>query len=1145
MDFRPNPEEPYSSIWDIEEKADPLPIESTPCPWNMPQHKGPPSYAKITSQSKLSGPPSVVSNPRPVQKQRITVTDTQMDLERAELNSRMEDTNPWNMQNESWNSATKPLSAYDPQSLESLESESSSSSLSSSIETASSNESSTDQKHSLGTRKTCSSFCETRESPNITHNSYSKSERSANDLLSIDKNNNVCMTNNFSGIDEAHKCINVSTSKSLDVQKTVENPLQTNKTSNAKTTGRGGFGVPTKPRKNIKAESVQKQHKPTDNLSSRDELAELKTNVHFRPGRNTGEKTMSLNKVGFERYTVKRDKGLSKQSVEKQSEDYSEKSVALGLENWDEAIEDFPSDVKQIYSYCLDHVNTPVSRNRVFSEKELVTTHKRELNFKKMEPRPEGVGLDTIPVETREIMKLENDVRKIHLNAIAATPTVSRNTDTKLNTTNLIASEQDIINSRDSHAECIRRLPVLKDLSKSPEIARPTYVIPSDTVAETIPGEQKRNPLEYQKHVDYNKYVNTDLFSLSDKGDQEMEHSNTTGEQKYGHQQGYQKDIMEHHELVCNTTQENVTPDKENIGPEQYMVKEGREKTSTDTADLPSESAIFPDTQTSAAMSTMPSGLPPHLIQAYLQYLTQSATETTTAGQSSGLVGGLLPGLGLGMPVVSPFANPLYTPVMPFGMNPMILNPLLALSLQSQEQLLAGQLGATLSNTCSSDTKVLERTDNEPVDQPVEEEQKQNLERIVDGVGTEYKENSQGPLKSDGEELENTSVNILPLFKNMNIEAQENIKQQHIPLNKRGTCNTMPDQEPLSRLQCSDEQKNHPLKLLEMNTCVARPPGKTENLLPDDSESMRIRRPSKEQTVSLRIPREPSVSSKLHGVQSSPVTDDPAVVRMSAAEIISQTDHKVVQTRSSTLDEDPSVIRYEQKSGSITSPEKAYELDFHLPMNTNEGFPQNYDIMQGWMNDGHNIFKTVMSSSNRDREASSIIADIQRGSNNLNTVFSQQSKSATDVTFTHQSSFRVSGTKQESSLDNLSNQTVRGRGGFGTPSMPRRPQTSISEIETVISNNQSENSYRPSFTTKSLSERFAGIKREGGEGWSSKQLPQRPQAGGDGFSSRRLPPRLLAQREKNQQVKDMLSQIRKEREASEQASDILFFALLN
>ena len=816
----------------------------------------------------------------------------------------------------------------------------------------------------------------------------------------------------------------------------------------------------------------------------------------------------------------------------------TENQLTPETEDWNEEIEDFPSDIKQTYSYSLDHVKVSASKNKVISEKQLIATHKKELHFQKTEPVKEVVDLDVTPVDTPELKKAEIGQRSLATSTAMDSTIVPRNTAVEARNTLVqpnIAPHKT--SPKENHVDSNRRLQVLKDLSKSPKVQKLAQTMAND-------AENKNTELyNYQENQGYcgNQQIETDTF----KSNMKEQTANATVEDHFHEGKVHsinaardevQRELPKTLNTPVNLASRTPTPEKIDEGTVQSVAT----KIVAEPAPVANQTLKSPDTTTTPQPSSdMPTGLPPHLMQAYLQYLAQSGTDAALSAQNTGLMGGLLPGLGvgLGMPMVSPFGAPLYNPMMPFGMNPLMMNPLLAMSLQTQQQQLAGQLGANVTNNASA--VQAENVEVKSVDQTV--------------LKMEMKTDKSDEKEKNEIELEKQE-DLASLLRNMDIQTREVTNEQPIPENKE---RYVQGDLAVTRPNCQDTH----FRNSDIFTDNAMPAGKNENLLPpQDMENIRIRRPSKEQNSTLRIPREPSVSSRLYGVQqSSPVTDDPAVIRMSSAEISGTdtfVDHNRQEMRSGAFDEDPSVIRFEKRSIALNSPVKDTDADPNAAVKA-DGFPQRYD-MSGWMSNGPSIVRTIQNASH---EGERMTSDSQKMStrnfhdpgmnrdstNRFPTPLSIPSRTFTNSQVPSASSEDFGERRPQTS------QPPRGRGGFGTPSMPKRPPPPPATSES--DRDLAQNTARPSFNTRSLSERFAGIKREDGGGQNGRQFPPRPQergdgfgtgqfpprhqTGGDGFSARKLPPRLQAQREKNQQVKDMISQLRKETEASQEAGDVL------
>ena len=839
---------------------------------------------------------------------------------------------------------------------------------------------------------------------------------------------------------------------------------------------------------------------------------------------NTSGQPSMNNRGGFGRPNMKNDSAAlirnaqNENGVQRNSVGFK-KQLAPETEDWDEEIEDFPSNVKQTYGYSLDHMKASSTKNKVISEKQLIETHKKELHYQRKEPSKEVVDLDITPVDsTPDLKKVQKGQRTLPTSTPMVSTCAPRNT--ALEARNTVVSpnkdmphEQTKTGPKESHLERNRRLQVLKDLSKSPEVKK----IARAPVPHNAENKVDSETYNYQGcHSEQNANVEDKVPSI-DTTRNEVE-----------------KELPKPLNQPVKPPNRTTTPEK----TEEVTVEFLEAKNTAQNEPVANQATKTPDSTTAAQqLGDMPAGLPPHLMQAYLQYLAQSGTADTTnpaAAQNTGLMGGLLPGLGigLGMPLVSPFANPLYSPMMPFGMNPLMMNPLMAMSMQAQQQQLAGQLGANVTNNNS-----VGQTENVEVKQAVQTEEIVQEMEIKTNIYVEKEQDT----KTEQRKQENTHENIVPLFSNMDIQAGEFTNEQLMPKDKE-------------HIQCDEavSRPNYPdipVRNPDVFVDNAKPPGKAENLMSQhDVENIRIRRPSKEQGCTLRIPREPSVSSRLYGVHSSPVTDDPAVVRMSSAEVrgtdtfVDQSRHDI---RSGAFDDDPSILRFEKRSAALNSPEKDTDTCCNVPAKADD-IPRRYD-MSGWMSNGPSIIRTIQNASNDGEMASE---GHTTGSFQNPEVYQNSANRFPAPLSIPSRTFVNSQAGAAARQETVDARPPRGRGGFGTPSMPRRP-TATGESD----RDQVQNPARPSFNTKSLSERFAGIKKEDGEGqggrqfppsrpqdrgdgFGAQQYPARYQGGGDGFSARKLPPRLQAQREKNQQVKDMISQLRKETEASQQAGDV-------
>ena len=1187
--FRPGSQQQYSSIWDIDDqKAKQKPLENAPLPVrNIPQPRGPPSYANIARQTSQPAPPPVpYSRYSQTVNEKQLARDTQMDLEREEMNSYTSENKQWKESNNFWNTemtekaehySEKSMPAYVQQTSETAFSvtDSSSSSYYSSVESLEEVEAVTLQKNPSKTQEMTTSMTKQNAVNNISIKPERGNNRCENDLLkselnkakmkssereiNVDQNNNVFESNISSEARNNNSSIGFSASMPLNDKKNLSKGQGLSKDESVlQPSKHGGFGKPLNQRVTHKetSSSVQKQNKPV-NISSTNEPSNFNRNSSAHQETKAGDSNKTVSRGGFGRPKLGADKSKQAQSVtrtavsdqenvKQKHENLPLKSLTPESENWDAEIEDFPDNVMQTYSYGVDHVNFPVRKNRVISEKELVAIHKKELHFKKTDTLPEKIDLDITPVDSPGYSSVQMTPEPNSSGANSVSEPIKKD------------NEQNIAKPTGGQVESGRRLPVLKDLTKSPVHKNQCHASLSNKKSSNVEMQRKDKVLKKPFSNTNEAILPAKMVGKSDEGVLKKKeggadlHAYTlihaeNEDRNFAEQQG--SHISTETNDYCNS-KANMQEQKVSFLDKGHHVKQEEHKpsvvmteghasapyalateakqsmTATQAETNPVTKVETNVATTLASDKSVPTGLPPHLMQAYLQYLAQTGSGDASVGQNAGLLGGLLPGLGVGMPMIPPFANPLYSPFAPFAINPLMMNPLLGLSMQPlQQQLSAGQVSPDQNKTSM-------KTDQAGVEKTSETEHKS--ENIVGIDDADRHENNAVSLnvKPDDKNKGSVMENIVPLFRNLEIQAQKAVREQSALENLV----IKQDQTVLTAFPQADIQKVQPQERSSTNLNVARPKSTSEipgNNLPNEAECVRVRRPNKEQTASLRIPREPSVSSRLYGVQSSPVEDDPAVVRMSSAEISNVhawvDDDNIKQIKSATLDEDPSIVRYEQKSSCISSPEQHYpHVDNVAPdlkyLSLDGGITGNPNLntIKGWMGNGPSIMRVVENSSNeRGIPVSSV--DKQDRLPHTASGINQYSAKRTDTLVLPQT-FPTSQNRE--SVNNAGdkmgdiNPSVKGRGGFGTPSNPRKPVTAG---ETHAGrDNSAQNFSRPEFNTRSLSERFGGIRR----------------GSGDGFSARKLPPRLQAQREKNQQVKDMINQLKKDTEASQQAGDI-------
>ena len=789
----------------------------------------------------------------------------------------------------------------------------------------------------------------------------------------------------------------------------------------------------------------------------------------------------------------------------------SENSLKKETEDWENEIEDFPSNVKQTYSYGVDHVKFPVTKNRIISEKELTNNYKKEIHIRKTEAETKKAVPGIVQQETVKTGNPKADVTAIHITSPS----------TGLRTTGTPQVVEQAL-----QPEPVRRLPVLKDLTKSPDPKVYSRSLGKNNVEKNESESSNASLIvpDTQSQTSVNKIENRPAINIV-KVEQNRETELVVNQKT---------DVKLDQDVKVELPQNEAQPtlnkaDSQSVKP---------------AVDLPTVStATSPNAPTANMAGNMPAGLPPHLLQAYLQYLSQTASDNVVGGQKAGMMEGLMPGLGMGMPLMTPFGNPLYSSMFPFGMNPLMMNPLMAMSAQSQQ--LPGQSTENQLSDQSTDIQLSDQsTENQLSGQSTENQLqgKTTVNQISEQNTTQHTvklERKNNP--DDFKQSENGAKDInkiLPTLTGLKIEKPAEM----IDIGS--------NQEPVQRRQI---QENLPVSHLQTNSESGVSSHSSDNLS-SEVQSVRVRRPSsKDQTATLRIPREPSVSSRLGGgqpppvyksqlsdnlptslkPQSSPEQDDPAVLKMSSSQhssIQAWVDNNLKQIRTG-LDGDPSVLDYEQNPRCVASTEKrdpnqeTFSGQTAIVDTTDKS---NQEKVRGWMGSGPNFLRVIHNTSYKGENADSTERMKPNLQNNYSSGLNQALKNNYSQDLVKRTEMgSVSNKFGQNTYGSASSdrnaepsQTIKGRGGFGTPAMPKKTNTSEGYESVHTMNQQGQNPARLGFSTKSLSERFAGMRR--GEG--------------DGFSARKLPPRLQAQREKNQQVKDMISQLRKDTEENRQAS---------
>ena len=1189
--FRPAAPEPCTSIWDIDDqKSDRTQAESAPLPMQYTQQPyGYTSYANAARQTNQSVTRAFsIARPTQTVNQRQMIekpVDTQMDLERAEMESSAFENGQWNSSYKTRNSdSTKStdslvankMPAYIPQTSDSAFSLSGSSSSSQYSSMESLNESA--QKH-LSNPQVDKVYVK----PNSELKSCNKD--TVGKQIGPDQNNNVLMSKGKVKQGNDVSSVGLVTDESIFSQdKTLDESSQTKDQLIFKPSGRGGFGRPVdkKFKQNSNSVPLQKQSKPIDNIATSkpktlgcqtikpsenqksfseggfgrprtnplkqnqdniEDNSSISSHPKFNADKenkiNTASKKGGFGKPGSNnskqtehiRKKMKPDQQINSTAVQPQSQVFTSAVLTSQTESWDDEIEDFPPDVQQTYSYGVDHVNFPVSKNRTISETEVTKTGKKEIRIKKTETEPKKPEVDIAPNQTLKFRNPEN-----------TNPKIQSFTDNTFSVHSGTAVISNVIKSN-APSESVRRLPVLKDLSKSPDWKKPSHISvleneKNDQVEKAVLRGRQLSPANTSSVIDTHvsgsnqsavKAENVpviDQLKVTGKGE-----NVTKNEEKAFTAEDLKQKVEGPQTVIC---ERNPTLEKETVESKKSQARIDAQKPlaedtkSTAPSSLPSVMAA-PNTA-----GTIPAGLPPHLMQAYLEYLSRTASESSVNGQKLGLMGGTVPGLGMGVPLVPPFGNPMYSPMLPFGMNPLMMNQFLAVSVQAQQQQLTGQLQANGTNSNFSATPSVH--------------QENTLGETGKNIGSNAVKVDNKVHASVSVQPENNSKcieEVVSSFTDMKIESHKEIGEPHIAM-KVKDAPAQSDQETVK----SEQREIQESPALAHSETGSEVEGSTKLSLSSEAQSVRVRRPSsKDQTSSLRIPREPSVSSRLHGpqpnpvirtqsvetqpcsayrVQSSPKEDDPAVLRMSSAQNIAVrewVEDGIRQIRA-TLDGDPSVLRFEQKS-TVAGLEQMnqYQQGSSRParviVDTTD--KSDHEKVRGWMGSGSNYLRVIHNTSYKGENTHTDV-DIKQTVPNVDpSGYNQCVDTGTDAVSCQLAQNSKDPSKSYTADERRpeSNQTVKGRGGFGTPSMPKKPAVT-EEIDPISTDYQSQNPARMSFNTKSLSERFAGMRR----------------GCGDGFSARKLPPRLQAQREKNQQVKDMISQLRKETEDSQQVSSL-------
>ena len=1092
------------------------------------------SYANITRQTNNSASQTYA---RPVQTLRQNESsrkpmDTQMDLERAAMEQDEATDSYWssnlkkNIKISSANSA--PVCVEETSEYAFTPSNSGSSSQYSSLESLDDN-----------AQTQITSQATTNKLPTLIVSSDVSGYRKVVTQTITDKNNNVMSCKNTEEPGNTVRAVDLSSENSSSKQR------MTNESKGqlvSKPPRARGFGNPVDPKVSLDSiqTSAQKQSdnskmglkcktafdgqiaKPTETRKTSDKggfgrprpdtkssSVNIKITKDAEPDAYS-KKGFGKPKSNYSNHAEVSKKVADLQPVPQNKQFNSENSLKKETEDWEDEIEDFPSNVKQTYSYGVDHVKFPVTKNRIISEKELTKNYKKEIHIRKTEAETKKAEPGIDQHKTIKTGNPKADVPAIHITSPS----------TGLRTTGTPQVVEPAL-----QPEPVRRLPVLKDLTKSPDPKVHSRSLGKDNVEKNVSESSSNTSLivpNTQAQISVNKIVNRPALNIV-----KIEQNRET-------------------ELVVNQiTEVKLDQDVKVELPQneaQSTINKADSQSEKPAVDLPTVStATSPNASAANMAGNMPAGLPPHLLQAYLQYLSQTASDNVVGGQKAGMMGGLMPGLGIGMPLMTPFGNTLYSSMFPFGMNPLMMNPLMAMSAQSQH--LPGQstenqlLGQPTENKLSG-----QPTENQLSGQSTEGQLpgQTTVNQILEQNNTQHtvkleRKNSPDDFKQS--EIGAKDINkTLPALTGLKIEKPAeviDIGSNHEPVQGRQI------------------QENLPVSHLQTNSESGLSAHSSDNLS-SEVQSVRVRRPSsKDQTSTLRIPREPSVSSRLgggqpppayksqssdnlptsHQPQSSPEQDDPAVLKMSSSQhssIQAWVDNNLKQIRTG-LDGDPSVLDYEQNPRCVASTEKINPNQDSFSGQTaivDTTDKSNQEKVRGWMGSGQNFLRVIHNTSFKGENADSSERMKLNLQNNypsgqaLKGNYSQDLVKRTEMDSVSNKFGQNTYGSASSDRNAEPSQTIKGRGGFGTPAMPKKTNTSEGYESVHTMNQQGQNPARLGFSTKSLSERFAGMRR--GEG--------------DGFSARKLPPRLQAQREKNQQVKDMISQLRKETEENRQAS---------
>ena len=1103
------------------------------------------SYANIARQTNNSASQTYA---RPVQTLRQNESsrrpmDTQMDLERAAMEQDEAENAPTSSTDSYWSSNLKknikissansaPVCVEKKTEYEFTSSNSGSSSQYSSIESLDDNAQT--QISSQGT---------TNKAPTLIVSSDVSGYRKVVTQTSTDMNNNVLSCKNSEGPRNIVRAVNLSSDNPSSKQR-MQNESKGQLVSKPPRTR--GFGNPVDPK--VSQDSIQTSaQKQSDNskmglqcktavdgqIAKPSETRKTSDKGGFgRPRPDTKSSSLNIKITKDAEPEANSKKGFGKpksnysnhpevskkvadlQPVQQNKQFNSENSLKKETEDWEDEIEDFPSNVKQTYSYGVDHVKFPVTKNRIISEKELTNNYKKEIHIRKTVAQIKKAEPGIVQHET-----IKTGIPKANVPAIHIT-----SPSTGLRTT----STPQVVETA-LQPEPVRRLPVLKDLTKSPDPKVHSRSLGKNNVEKNV-SESSSNPSlivpDTQAQTSVNKIENRPALNIV-KVEQDRETELVVNQKT---------DVKLDQDVKVELPQNEAQP----------TINKADNQFEKPVVDLPTVStATSPNASAANMAGNMPAGLPPHLLQAYLQYLSQTASDNVVGGQKAGMIGGLMPGLGMGMPLMTPFGNPLYSSMFPFGMNPLMMNPLMAMSAQSQH--LPGQSTENQLSGQSTENQLSgQSTENQLSGQSTEDHLpgQTTVNQILEQNTTQHSvklERKNSP--DDFKQSENGAKDINKILPTLTgLKKEKPAEMIDIGSN----------QEPVQGRQI---QENLPVSHLQTNSnSESGVSAYSSDNLSSEVQSFRVRRPSsKDQTATLRIPREPSVSSRLgggqpppvyknqfsdnlstaHPPQSSPEQDDPAVLKMSSSQhssIQAWVDNNLKQIRTG-LDGDPSVLDYEQNQRCVASTEKGNPNQETFSGQTaivDTTDKSNQEKVRGWMGSGPNFLRVIHNTSYKGENADSIERMKPNLQNNdpsglneaLKDNYSQDLVKRTEVGSVSNKFGQNTHGSVSSDRNAEPSQTIKGRGGFGTPAMPKKTNTSEGYESVHTMNQQGQNPARLGFSTKSLSERFAGMRR--GEG--------------DGFSARKLPPRLQAQREKNQQVKDMISQLRKETEENRQAS---------